>query len=229
MRAPSSASNVGAGAAAASSMAGRARSRRFSDSRADDRAGLERLCHYLLRPPLELLEKLAVLVPRPRVNLLLYHGVLAPHARWRAPTVRTARPPTEAAPASPDAATAPVSRSSTAAAETPRVRVSGATCRDTTSDTAAAPPPRRYWAWADLLRRIFAIDALACAQCGGRLRLIATIEEPAVVDRILRHLGLPTDLPDLLPPRPPPAGDGCGVPLVSVQVTRLISLGTPAA
>jgi len=29
---------------------------------------------------------------------------------------------------------------------------------------------------------------------GARLRLIATIEEPAVVDRIVRHLGLPTDL-----------------------------------
>ncbi len=64
------------------------------------------------------------------------------------------------------------------------------------------------WAWADLLRRIFAIDALACMQCGGRLRLIATIEDPAVVDRIVRHLGLPTDLAALLPARPPPAGDG---------------------
>jgi hypothetical protein len=45
----------------------------------------------------------------------------------------------------------------------------------------------------------------ACAQCGGRLRLIATIEDPAIVDRILRHIGLPTDLPDLLPARSPPA------------------------
>src|SRR5437867_8900703 len=24
------------------------------------------------------------LTPRPRINLILYHGVLAPHARWRA-------------------------------------------------------------------------------------------------------------------------------------------------
>jgi hypothetical protein len=31
-----------------------------------------------------MLEKLAALTPRPRINLILYHGVLAPHARWRA-------------------------------------------------------------------------------------------------------------------------------------------------
>src|SRR4029077_8106244 len=38
---------------------------------------------HLLFEPVELLEKLAALTPRPRINLLLYHGVLAPHARWR--------------------------------------------------------------------------------------------------------------------------------------------------
>jgi hypothetical protein len=31
----------------------------------------------------ELLEKLAALTPRPEISLALYHGVLAPHARWR--------------------------------------------------------------------------------------------------------------------------------------------------
>ena len=36
---------------------------------------------------MELLEKLAALTPRPRINLILYHGVLAPHARWRARVV----------------------------------------------------------------------------------------------------------------------------------------------
>jgi hypothetical protein len=34
-----------------------------------------------------LLERLAVLMPRPRINLLLYYGVLAPHAAWRAEVV----------------------------------------------------------------------------------------------------------------------------------------------
>jgi hypothetical protein len=39
---------------------------------------------HLVFEPLELLEKLAALTPRPRINLVLYHGVLAPHAGWRA-------------------------------------------------------------------------------------------------------------------------------------------------
>lgn len=38
---------------------------------------------HLLFAPVELLEKLAALTPRPRINLVMYHGVLAPHARWR--------------------------------------------------------------------------------------------------------------------------------------------------
>jgi hypothetical protein len=42
------------------------------------------------------------------------------------------------------------------------------------------------------------------ASCGGRLRLIALIEEAAVIDRILRHLGLPTAIPPPRPARAPP-------------------------
>ena len=41
----------------------------------------------LLLEPLELLERLAALVPPPRRPLLAYHGVLAPRARWRAAIV----------------------------------------------------------------------------------------------------------------------------------------------
>ncbi len=38
---------------------------------------------HLLLSPMELLEKLAALVPPPRFHLLRYHGVLAPRARDR--------------------------------------------------------------------------------------------------------------------------------------------------
>jgi len=34
--------------------------------------------------PLELLERLASLTPRPRINLVLYYGLFAAHAAWRA-------------------------------------------------------------------------------------------------------------------------------------------------
>jgi hypothetical protein len=37
----------------------------------------------LLFEPIEVMEKLVAIIPRPAVNLVLYHGVLAPHARWR--------------------------------------------------------------------------------------------------------------------------------------------------
>jgi hypothetical protein len=183
--------------------------------RADDRAGLQRLCQYLVRPPLaqerlallpdgrvcctlahpwsdgtrallfepvEFLEKLAVLIPRPRINLLLYHGILAAHARGRASAVA----PTPAHRDADDASAPPTAP----ATEVPR----------------AAPPVRHYFAWAELLRRIFAINVLACA-CGGRLRFIATIEDPVVVQRILRHVGLPTETPQPAPARPPPSPD----------------------
>jgi hypothetical protein len=182
--------------------------------RADDRPGLERLCHYLLRPPLaqerlailpdgrvcctlahawsdgtrallfeplEFLEKLAVLVPRPRINLVLYHGLLAPHASGRAGAVAAAIPR--------DAVD----------------RIANHTGARPAEHSRTAAPPRRYFAWADLLRRVFAIDVLACSQCGGRLRFIATIEDPVVVQRILRHVGLPTEVPEPAPARAPPA------------------------
>ena len=41
--------------------------------------------------PVDFLGRLAVLVPRPRINLLLYHGVLAPRAAWRSAVVRVTR------------------------------------------------------------------------------------------------------------------------------------------
>jgi len=43
-------------------------------------------------------------------------------------------------------------------------------------------------------------DVLACPDCGGRLRLVATISDRPVIEKILAHLGLP-----LAPPSPAPA------------------------
>jgi hypothetical protein len=54
------------------------------------------------------------------------------------------------------------------------------------------------------MQRIFGFDVLACPRCGGRLRLVALIEEAAVIGRILRHLGVPTEIPRPRPARAPP-------------------------
>ncbi len=177
------------------------------DTPAADRTRLEQLCRYLLRPavaqdrlrllddgrivltlktawadgtrqllfqPLELLEKLAALIPRPRINLVLYHGVLAPHSSWRARVVGYGAPPAEA----------PV--------------VAGAASEADEEPTTA--PVARYWAWADLMRRAFDVDVLACPRCGGRLRLIATIEDPDAIRAILRSLAEAAELVGRAPP-----------------------------
>lgn len=112
----------------------------------------------------ELVRKLAVLVPPPRVHLVRFHGVFAPNAKHRAQVVpqRAESHPTNDAPivARPD-------RRPTRPDGTSRID------------------------WASLLRRVFSIDVLACARCGGRLRVISVVEDPPVIEKILRHLGLP--------------------------------------
>jgi len=46
----------------------------------------------------------------------------------------------------------------------------------------------------------FNIDVERCV-CGGKLRIIAAIEEPAVIERILTHLGLLAQPPPQTPAR----------------------------
>ncbi|MBI4190672.1 MAG: transposase, partial [Betaproteobacteria bacterium] len=42
---------------------------------------------HLVMSPLEFMQRLAALVPRPRLHLIRFHGVLAPHAKLRAAIV----------------------------------------------------------------------------------------------------------------------------------------------
>ncbi len=127
----------------------------------------------LLFEPIEFMEKLAAIIPRPAVNLLIYHGVLAPHGRTRSQVVRYGRP-------APDP-NAPEADASPRPASTP-----GA------------------WTWAALMRRVFDFDVLACPRCGGRRRVIAPVQHPAVVRAILAHVGraLSTEAPGPAPPAP---------------------------
>jgi hypothetical protein len=56
--------------------------------------------------------------------------------------------------------------------------------------------------WADLLQRVFEVDALCCPRCGGRMHVLAAIAEPDVAQRILAGLKLPTRAPPLATSRP---------------------------
>ena len=166
---------------------------------AHQRKELERLCRYITRPaianerlkrdgagdvvlqlksawrdgtthikmsPLEFMQRLAALVPRPRLHLIRFHGVLAPNAGLRAAIVPG--PPQKPG--------------------------------DDAAHDAHEAPARM--GWARLLKRVFGIDLEHCPQCGGDLKIIAAIEEPAVIVRILTHLGLPARAPPRSPARP---------------------------
>ena len=58
--------------------------------------------------------------------------------------------------------------------------------------------------WAELLRKVFALDVLACPQCSGRLQVIAFIAQVAVARRILEHLGLDSQGPPVARAQAPP-------------------------
>jgi hypothetical protein len=61
--------------------------------------------------------------------------------------------------------------------------------------------------WAQRLKRVFGIEIESCARCGGRLKMIASIEDPAVIARILAHLdrtvGIQPELAPLAARAPP--------------------------
>ena len=58
--------------------------------------------------------------------------------------------------------------------------------------------------WAQLLARIYGVFALKRSGCGGRVRLVGFITEPATVRQILEHVGEPTIAPVIAPARSPP-------------------------
>ena len=123
--------------------------------------------------PLELLQKLAALVPRPRLNLVRLtnrmfecreaqgsaratHGVLTPNtqtagtsAKWRLQVV--------------PCGSEPVEHEADRAGEE----------RDNEKKRGAG----RYILWSRLLRRVFNLDMECCPNCGGKVKVVAAIED----------------------------------------------------
>lgn len=134
--------------------------------------------------PLELLEKLAALVPPPRFNLVRYHGVLAPAARHRAQVV----PPGRALGAK------------TGSAHPECEPWSSSLSGQSQLEESTAAPRSRNYSWAELMRRVFEADVLECPACQGRMRVLAAIHPPEATRAILDCLGLPSRSPPILPP-----------------------------
>ena len=126
----------------------------------------------LLFSPMELMEKLAALVPRPRIHGTRYHGLFAPHSKARSKIVlREQKDKKE-----------------------PRLT-------DSLSDNVKK---ESRMSWAKLMNRVFKIDVTLCRFCKGEIKVVAAIMERTAIQKILSHLGLPTEPPAILPARSPP-------------------------
>jgi ferredoxin-like protein FixX len=101
---------------------------------------------------------LAALVPKPRVNLTRFHGVFAPNSKHRALV-------------------------------TPAKRGKGNKSH-AHNETEERTLVERHSAitWAQRLNRVFNIDIESCVECGGAVKVIACIEDPVVIEKILSHL-----------------------------------------
>jgi hypothetical protein len=197
-----------------------------------DRQGLERLVRYCARPPLsaerleqlddttlvyhlrkptldghteliltplELLDRLSKLITPPRIHKHRYYGVLASNAHLRRAVIASAGPA---------AATQQLleqAKQKMALKEDAKASVA-----DSTACHADPPSALRRAAahcWALLLVRIYECLPLLCPRCGEPMRLVAFIQEPAVIETILRHIGEPSEAPKVLPARAPPQGE----------------------
>jgi len=128
---------------------------------------------------LDLIAKLAALVPKPRVNLTRFHGVFAPNSKHRVQVT-------------------PAGRGKGSKTKSP----------DGSQDQSLFEQ-RTAMSWAQRLKRVFNIDIETCNKCGGEVKVIACIEDPVVIRKILTHLDKKATLngPVVLPkPRAPPQG-----------------------
>ena len=158
---------------------------------ADERDKLERLCCYISRPavakkrlsltsngqiryrlktpyrdgttyvifePLDFIARLAALIPKPRVNLTRFHGVFASNSKHRGLI-------------------------------TPSMRGKGRRSGSADDQLDKSPSElRASMTWAQRLKRVFNIDIETCRECGGSVKVIACIEDPVVIKKILDYL-----------------------------------------
>jgi hypothetical protein len=65
--------------------------------------------------------------------------------------------------------------------------------------------------WAACLRKIFEVQALACPRCAKEMVFVAAINDDGELRRLMKNLNLPIELPKTLPARSPPEffGEDC--------------------
>ena len=149
--------------------------------------------------PLELIDRIAALVPPPRTHRHRYFGVLAPNSPLRAAAVALAQPAKQVAVQTDPAITGE---------GVPGVTPLG----HAISPTPEPAPPKgspAHYLWAVLIARIYEVFPLLCPLCGGQMRLIAFITEGTQIRKILDHIGVDLEPPHISPARGPPLWDDC--------------------
>jgi len=168
--------------------------------------------------PMELMERLAALVPPPRFNITRFYGVLAPASTIRAlivPEDKTTIAPTHSGcPAKTgisktDSVLAPASTIRPLIVPEDKTSLGpthlGCPAKTETLKTDPAKTnkkrgiqPRNY-SWAQLMMRVFEVDVLSCPRCGGRMRVLCAINSQPAIQKILACMGLPTRAPPIAP------------------------------
>jgi len=134
--------------------------------------------------PVELLERLALLIHPPRIHRHRYHGVLAPNAKLRYQVIALG------------CEQGGVEESISGRLDT----------RSVAGSSGGAPGRRTSSLWASLIARIYDVLPLVCPSCGASMSIIAFVTDPVPVRSILSHLDLPTRPPPPSPARAPPQG-----------------------
>lgn len=179
-------------------------------AKAHQRDKVERLCRYIARPavsekrlsltatgkvryelkspyrngtthvifePVDFIARLAALVPKPRVNLTRFHGVFAPNSKHRIHI-------------------------------TPAKRGRGRKALEQQLWDEKTPAERHVsMTWMQRLKRVFNIDIETCEKCKGPVKIIACVEDPVVIEKILKHLNgkaISNNSAQLPPGRGPP-------------------------
>ena len=131
---------------------------------------------HVMFSPMELIEKLASIIPPPYKHQVNYYGCLSSHSKLRAEIVGS-----------------PVVAVLQQAGPWQEGQDMGGIELESRN-----PSSSRYIPWAELLKRTFGIDLSSCSKCGGRVRVIAAIMDTEAIAKILDYVGLGTDPPQML-------------------------------
>ena len=154
----------------------------------------------LILTPLELIDRIAALVPPPRTHRHRYYGALAPNSPLRAAVTALSAPMQQA-----------TAQSAQIGTGVPGVSPPGNAIPTQPVPDDPIPPNRSqaHYLWAVLIARIYEVFPLLCPMCGGQMRIIAFITHSADIRQMLDHIGVQSEPPNIAPARGPPLWEDC--------------------